>query len=278
MRQFKADLHMHSNWSDGSQTVSQLIIQGKTLGIKVMAITDYDTSEGQEEAMLEAGRQQVAVIPGITIAAFDPITKRKVFLLGYNCSDAPKMNDRLFPYLDERNNMSENAIKRIRKAGYDIDLKSVLTYAGKGNILYRQHIMHAMIDRGYCLSIYGELYNKFFGKDGIAKIDSHYIPVGDAVNLIKSCSGSAVLAHPYKYDSLGMLPKLKSEGLDGLEAFHPSHSMEQRQNILEAAKRYELFITGGSDTHGFYSERTTSISREEFAMDENHPLMKDIKI
>jgi len=274
MRQFRADLHMHSNWSDGSQTVGELIKQGKSLGMKVMAITDYDTSEGQEEVVREAGRQRVAVITGIEISACDPITKRKVSVLGYNCSDAKRMNDTLLPYLSERNNIADSAIKRIQKAGYDIDWEVASAYAGKGKILYQQHIMQALIDRGYCLAIYGELYDKIFGRDGIVRVDSHHIPVTDAVKLIKSCRGSAVLAHPYKYDSLGMLPKLKSEGLDGLEVFHPSHSPLQRQSLLETAQRYELFITGGSDTHGFYTERTDSRSCEEFLMDEDHPLLK----
>lgn len=269
---------MHSNWSDGSQTVVQLIEQGKELGLEVMAITDHDTAEGQYEAVLEGNRQQIAIILGIEISAYDPVTKRKVHILGYNYSDAKKMNDRLLPYLDERNNVSMNAIKRIQKAGYAIDLEDVQVYAGKGNILYQQHIMHALVDRGYCLSIYGELYDKFFGKDGIAKVDSCYIPVGEAVNLIKACNGSAVLAHPYQYNSLGMLPMLKSEGLDGLEFFHPSHSLEQKQYIQETAKRYSLFITGGSDTHGFNSERIDAMGCEEFFMDENHPLLNDIKL
>ena len=70
---------------------------------------------------------------------------------------------------------------------------------------------------------------------------------------------------------------LKSEGLDGVEAFHPSHSLEQKQSIQETAKRYSLFITGGSDTHGFNSERIDAMGCEEFLMDENHPLLNAAK-
>jgi len=265
---------MHSNWSDGSQTVSQLIYQAKTLGHRIMSITDLDTNEGQDEAVLEAKRQQIAVIPGIEISACDPITRRKVSVIGYNCSNAKKINDILLPYIDERNNIVMIVIKRIQKAGYAIDPEAVQAYAGKGKNLHRQHIMHALVDRGYCPSIYGELYDSFFGKEGIAKVDSNHIPAAEAVALIKSCNGSAVLAHPYRYESLGMLPKLKSEGLDGLEVFHPSHSLLQRQSLLETAARYGLFITGGSDTHGFYSERTDSPDNEGFFLDENHPLLK----
>lgn len=274
MKQLKADLHMHSNWSDGSQTVSQLIIHAKTQGFEVLAITDLDTNEGQDEAVLVGIKHQVTVIPGIEISAYDPITRRMVSVLGYHCSKTEKLNGILLSYIDERNNAVLIAIKRIQKAGYAIDPEAVQAYAGKGNILYRHHIMHALVDRGYSLSIYGELYEKFFGRNGIAKVDSHYISAVEAVKLIKSCSGSAVLAHPYLYDSLGMLPQLTSGGLDGLEAFHPSHSLEQRHSLYEAARRYELFITGGSDTYGFYSERNDLMSHEEFFMAQNHPLLK----
>ena len=274
MKQFKVDLHMHSNWSDGSQTVGQLINEGKAAGVEVMAITDHDTTEGQGEAIEEGYKQGVIIIPGIEISAFDPVTKRKIHILGYNYSNFKKIEERLHPYLEDRNAAAMTAVKHIQMAGYSIELEEVLAYAGKGGVLYPQHIINALTDRRDCMSTYDELINKLFGTGGAANIRNRYIPVREAVELIKSCNGMAVLAHPYLYNSLGMLPVLKTEGLDGLEAFHPSQSVEQELSIQATASRYGLFITGGSDSHGIYTETNGTRDGKDVFLCENHPLLK----
>jgi predicted metal-dependent phosphoesterase TrpH len=76
----------------------------------------------------------------------------------------------------------------------------------------------------------------------------------DAVRLIRDCGGLAVLAHPFQYDTMGFLPRLVELGLSGIEYKHPTQSPERQRAVREAARRYGLFLTGGSDFHGLYSE------------------------
>jgi predicted metal-dependent phosphoesterase TrpH len=78
----------------------------------------------------------------------------------------------------------------------------------------------------------------------------------EAVRLIRDCGGLAVLAHPFQYDSIDIIPQLVSWGLAGIEYQHHTQTPERQEAVIRAAMRYNLFLSGGSDFHGFYSEKT----------------------
>lgn len=265
---------MHSCWSDGSLTVPQLMKLGKKLGLSVMAVTDHDTMEGQEEVREEGKRQGIRTVNGLEISAWNPETGRKVHILGYNIQDERAVTIALRPYLLERHEAAKRAIRCAALAGYAIDEEDVLPYAGREKILYKQHIMHALADRGYTTSIYGNLYQKLFGKNGIAVIRGRYIPVFEAVRLVRECGGMPVLAHPYQYDSMDLVPQLLKYGLKGMEYSHPTQTGGRKIRVEETAMAFGLFLTGGSDAHGLYTETPAPPGTPEFSLDERHPLLR----
>ncbi|MDR0639736.1 MAG: hypothetical protein LBG27_12700 [Spirochaetaceae bacterium] len=146
------------------------------------------------------------------------------------------------------------ALDLIIKAGYPLCREDVLEYAALDGTVYRQHIMHALVDRGYAASIYGPLYTRLFGPGGLAAVTARYMSAEEAVRLIRNCGGRAVLAHPFQYDTMGFLPRLVERGLAGIEYRHPTQTPERQEAVIKQARRYGLFRTGGSDFHGFYSE------------------------
>jgi hypothetical protein len=85
-------------------------------------------------------------------------------------------------------------------------------------------------------------------------IDARYMNAEEAVRLIRDCGGLAILAHPFQYDTMGFLPWLVELGLSGIEYKHPTQSPERQRVVQKAVRRYGLFLTGGSDFHGLYSE------------------------
>ncbi|MDR1317292.1 MAG: PHP domain-containing protein [Spirochaetales bacterium] len=255
----KADMHIHSSWSDGSLPIALIVKIAKRRGLNAISITDHDTLAGQEEAREEGWKQGLRIIPGIEISAFDPANGKKVHILGYEIRDSLSVNRACLPYLKERGQANLKAIDKIRRADYLIDRADMRAYTGKQGILYRQHIMHALADRGYTETIYGALYTRLFGPQGLATTKSSYMPVREALRLIQDCGGKAVLAHPFQYDSLPLLPKLVEWGLAGIEYRHPTQTPHRIQQVQEKAGRYGLFLTGGSDFHGLYSEKPVSI-------------------
>jgi predicted metal-dependent phosphoesterase TrpH len=251
----KADLHVHSLWSDGSLSVAGIVKTAKALGLGAVALTDHDTTAGWEELREAGERRGLQTIGGIEVSAFDPDTGRKVHILGYGMEDPAAVERVCCPYLEDRCRASREALSLIRAAGYPLDEEDLAAYTGKGGVPYRQHIMHALADRGYTRAIYGPLYRRFFGPGGLAVVASRYMPAEEAVRLIVDCGGAAVLAHPFQYDSLGLLPRLAARGLSGVECWHPTQTPDRIQAVRSQAETYGLFLTGGSDFHGLYSEK-----------------------
>lgn len=269
----KADLHMHSTWSDGSMKVKEIVKTAKRAGLSVISITDHDSLQGQSEVKKYGEKYGVEIIPGLEISSYNPKTGRKVHILGYHIQQEDMVNKRLYPFLQERHQATMKALHIIMEKGYPIEEDDVTCRVGCGDIMYRQHIMHALMERGYTNSIYGELYQHLFGKDGIAKVTSSYIPVKEAVGLVLEAGGIPVLAHPFQYDSFDLLPELKSYGLQGVEYKHHTQTKERENKVLQAAKELELFVTGGSDCHGMYSEKPCPYGGIGFEMDREHPLL-----
>jgi predicted metal-dependent phosphoesterase TrpH len=253
--------------------IPHIVKLAKLIGLDAISITDHDTMANMREAADEGGRQNLRVLPGVEISAFNPDTGRKIHILGYLVRDAQALTNVCKPYLGARRRANLLALERVRAAGYPIDADDVSLYTGEGGIPHRQHIMHALADRGYASAIYGELYDKLYGQNGIAVAKSDYMPASDAVRLVKETGGFAVLAHPFQYDSMEYLPALVSFGLDGVECRHPTQTPERQAVVKAAAGKYGLFLTGGSDWHGFYSEKTIPLGAMDVRLSENHPLL-----
>lgn len=126
--------------------------------------------------------------------------------------------------------------------------------SGSTNI-YKQHIMHALVECGYTNTIYGELFNELFSPESanniLYKID--YPEPKEIIDAIHEAGGIAILAHPGHYDNFDLLEELIPQGLDGVEVWHPKNTPEQTERLKAVAKENKLLMTGGSDFHGMYS-------------------------
>jgi len=272
---FKVDLHLHSNWSDGSLGVSQLVRFAKTLGLDAISITDHDTMTSQAEALEEGKIQGLRIIPGVEISAFNPETGRKAHILGFNVRDMEGLERACRPFLEARHYKNLQSVDLVAAAGYPINRNDVKEYASLDNTVYRQHIMHALVDRGYASAIYGPLYTKLFGTGGLAVVKALYMSAEEAVRLVQDCGGLAVLAHPFQYDSMDFISRLAELGLAGIEYHHHTQTSEREDAVIEAARRYGLFLSGGSDFHGFYSEKSLPPGSAGTELGADHPLLAE---
>ena len=248
------DLHCHSKISDGSLGIEEIIGIARRRGLSALAITDHDAVVGSTRAVIVGKRLGIQVIHGVELSAIDPNTKRKVHILAYLCDTPDRLEE-----LCRRTNASRRAaatamLKKVLRY-YPILPESVARCASGSTNIYKQHIMHALIDAGYADSFYGETYQKLFSpENGCAYVPVEYPAVDEVINLIHSAGGLAVLAHPYTYDSIDLMKTLTAEGkLDGIEVWHPRNNDEQMALLLDFAHKNNLLTTGGSDFHGMYT-------------------------
>lgn len=267
----KADLHLHSTQSDGSLSPAKLIACAAALGIEVLSFTEHDTMQGFAAAEEAAIRRGIRLIPGVELSTIDPSTGRKVHILGYGIKDPQSIEAACSPLQKQKNEAAAIMVDELRKLGYPLDLADVAAYAGKTGILYRQHVMHALCDRGYETAIYGKLYQRLYHT--AFSMNLRYMSSSEAVKLIAAAGGLAVLAHPYQYDSLASIPELITHGLKGMEVFYPGYNQRQRKGLLDLVRQHHLFVTGGSDAHGLYSEKAQPLGCTKFDLERSHPLL-----
>ena len=245
----RADFHIHSVFSDGSDTIDELIGMAKEKGLDAIAITDHDTVAHLPEIPKDAG---VKVLGGVEISAIHRKTGIKAHILGY-CIRTPQVIAALTePLLHARNANSERLAEILAGNGYRIPFDKLARADGKH--LYKQHIMEWLVSTGQAPDMFGDFYRRTFKGDGICAIDIEYIDVEDAVAAVKEAGGLAVLAHPGEQQNFFLIPRLAGSGLDGVELNHHSCCPKDREVILDHAKRHGLFLTGGSDHHGRYAQ------------------------
>ncbi|WP_227013832.1 PHP domain-containing protein [Paenibacillus psychroresistens] len=253
----KADLHCHTNVSDNSFSIEEVIKQAKAADLTHLAITDHDTTAGIQEALLYGEQNQLQIIPGIEISASDPKRDRRAHILGlYIDPHHPALDNVCKPTLLSRQEATRQMVSIVADMGYNISWELVNSYAKTGTTVYKQHIMHALMDLGYCEEINGELQRKLFSRSakdaGKALIPLAYPSAEDAIRAIRKAGGVAVLAHPGQLGNFEAIEEWVSFGLQGLEVYHPSHSTADTELALQLAEKYSLAVTGGADYHGIY--------------------------
>ncbi len=255
-----ADLHCHTKLSDGSVGIEDLIVIAHKSGIDTIAITDHDCLAGTVRGQIIAKRYGVTVIPGVEISSFDNEAGKRVHILSY---------------LAEKPDRLEGICKRVsvarKRAGQIMMLKVaarfpvsndfIVNHASGSTNLFKQHIMHALVDAGYTNEIYGDLYNALFSPDSETNLLApiKYPEVKEVIDEIHGAGGIAVLAHPYKYNNIPELEKYIEMGLDGVEVWHPSATDENIEEASKLCKKHKLLLTGGSDFHGMYGRSTVTL-------------------
>lgn len=248
------DLHCHSKISDGSLGIDELLAIARRRGLSAVSITDHDAVVGATRAVVVGKRLGIPVIHGVEMSAYDPSRNRKVHILGYLC-DAPDRLEVLCRKMGQTRRAAATEMIRKVLRYYPITPDMITRCAAGSTTVYKQHIMHALVDAGYADGFYGEVYNKLFSPtDGCAFVPTEYPDVHEVIDLIHSAGGLTVLAHPYTYDSIDLMNELTEQHLlDGIEVWHPSADEHRVEHLLQLADENNLLKTGGSDFHGMYN-------------------------
>lgn len=244
----KADLHMHSVFSDGTDEVPAIVAKAKAAGLSLMSLTDHDTLKGVGLALEEGEKQGIKVLPGIEISTYAVC---EVHILGYNIDIN---NDRLLTRLaeieDKRHERIKAILTNLKKYNIELDEEKIFDRIGT---VGRMHIAKQLLAKGYCQTI-TEAFDRYLGERGIAYVPSKRITPLEGVKLIKAAGGLAVVAHPLIFCQKGKLDDLigglKTYGLDGLEVYYPTHTLDDTAKLYDLAKKNRLIATGGTDYHG----------------------------
>jgi predicted metal-dependent phosphoesterase TrpH len=244
------DLHTHSTASDGIYSPTELLKQAHEAGLRVLALTDHDSTSGLDEASEAALHLAIDFIPGIEINT--DVGKDEIHVLGYYLEyQRPEFQAILQVLRDARVHRGQRMVELLNQEGVHITWERVRQIA-QGSV-GRPHVAKALLEGGYVQSI-GEAFDKYIGQGCPAYVPRYKLAPADAIRLIRSANGLPVMAHPITVPGLDelrkWLPELVAEGLVGLETYYGPYTPEQVQELHELADQYHLIPTGGSDFHG----------------------------
>lgn len=255
-----ADLHCHTKLSDGSVGIEDLIVIANKSGINTIAITDHDCIAGTVRGQVIGKRYGVTVIPAVELSAFDNEAGKSVHIISY-LADSPDRLEAICRKTSVARKRAGQIMMLKVAARFPITSEFIINHASGSTNLYKQHIMHALMDAGYTDELFGELHHKLFSTDSENNIlaPTKYPDVQTVIDEIHGAGGIAVLAHPGKFDNFDEIEKYVEMGLDGVEVWSPFNTEEQTEALAELCKKKKLLLTGGSNFHGTYGEKTVTI-------------------
>lgn len=246
------DLHTHSDKSDGNLTPSELVDLAVSKDLAAIALTDHDTTEGLDEAIIRGFKTGLMVIPGVELSS--EYHGQDIHIVGLGIDHhQEEFCQKLHEFVDSRINRNQKMCKKLTEAGMPIDYDELIS-TFPDSVITRAHYARLMCEKGYVKSP-SEAFERYIGDHAPYFIPREKVTPMQAIELIRSADGIPVLAHPLLYgygkERLDKLVhELKDAGLVAMEVYYSTYSQSDERYMRALAQKYELLESGGSDFHG----------------------------
>lgn len=241
----RVDLHAHTCFSDGSDEPALLLEKAKRIGLRAVAITDHDCTDGLSVIPPEG----LELVPGVELNV--TADEREIHVLGYFI-DPMKLDIREQMERD-REIRNQRILNLLRREGVEITLAELRAGKPVGN-LGRPQIADALVKRGL-FPDRSSAFRAWLAEGKPYYVRRSYLSPEEACALIRTAGGRAVLAHPMQYkltdDALrALVRRCREAGFSGLEVRYTGYGPEVQDMLFRLAEEYGLCPTGGSDYHG----------------------------
>ena len=249
----RADLHIHTFYSDGLQSPDDVATIAKNNGVELISITDHDTALAYPEIFSCCEKRGVKAVYGIEVSAYE--NGVRLHTLGYGISPEHPIYKTFLKELVEGSFIrAEDMVSKLKKGGIAISMDNVLKHRKSENApIHSMYVARAGAEK--CNIANPFAFQKEYLSNGKIGYSEVCRPTPErAVEVITACGGLASLAHPgrielAKEEVIALVERLVPLGLKGIEAYHSAHTPQETAYYTNMAKEYGLFVTGGSDTH-----------------------------
>ena len=227
-----ADLHLHTNFSDGTFTPEELAAHGKKNHLAAMALTDHDTVEGCARMAAACEAEGIEFITGTELTA--ELRGNELHLLGYGMDvENQKLLAETGRFQLVRQNRIREMVARLNQLNVPLKAEAVFALANCRSP-GRPHVARALVQAGLCGSL-DEAFERFLKVNRPAWVPKCKMSAPEAIALIHQAGGVAVMAHPGLNRTDEIIPELVAAGLDGIECFHSKHSAGTANHYLQMA-------------------------------------------
>ena len=249
------DFHLHTDVSDGSDTVEGLYHKILQSGVHTFSVTDHDMMEGTlEMEKLTAENPDLMFIRGIEFSCITPV--KKCHILGYNFDPSNEIFQKIYHHGIHLR--QEKTQKRMDFWKNELGLELTEEEANwlrSQKSPGRPTFGKIILDRGLAPDM-GTAIRQFVSP---CKVGNDRIDATDAINAIRSAGGITVWAHPLGGEGekrltteefYAQLQTLIQSGIQGLECYYSRYTKEEIDFLLNEANKHHLLVSGGSDYHG----------------------------
>jgi predicted metal-dependent phosphoesterase TrpH len=259
----RAELQSHSRYSDGALAPAEVVALAAAAGVELLALSDHDTVDGVDEALVAAREAAIEIVPATEISAVDA-DYEDLHVLGYRIDHHdPQLLARLADARADRELRAERMAGLLVELGFAVDDEPLAERRAAGKPVGRPHLAAAVLAApANSVRLADE------GHDDVSSfIPAYLIPgapayarrtrptVVEAIGWIHDAGGVAVWAHPFwdvEEDAavLAAIERYRTAGLDGVECFYVTHSEAQTRLLSETCAELGLLATASSDFHG----------------------------
>ena len=248
-----ADLHCHSNVSDGILDPITLAERAHEKGVQLWALTDHDELGGLARAAATAESIGLAFVAGVEIS----VTWRNETLHIVGLKIDPE-NETLIAGLERtragRTRRAHEMAAQLAEVGIPDAFEGALNYVGNPDLISRTHFARYIVEINRCDEVH-EVFTKYLvvGKPGY--VPTQWATLADAIAWIRAAGGVAVIAHPgrYKLNDAALrdlFTEFKELGGAAIEVVTGSHTRDQYKRFANYAKEFDFMASRGSDFHG----------------------------
>lgn len=257
---FRADLHCHSCYSDGTDRPSTLIDLAVQAELSGLSITDHDTIAGYAEALPYAQSVGLRLLTGVEFSAAyngDPI---HVLGYGFRLDDA-EISTLCRYHFERRKKRNMRILENLTHLGYPCryDELEQMSHVNAqvnpcdpdrcGQILGRPHIALLLIQKGVVATM-REAFDRLLGEGKPAFDPGEPVCVEETIRVIHAGGGKAILAHPHLIKRKSIVRHMLTLPFDGLEVYYADLPLQQEEKWLKIVQQRHWLLTGGSDYHG----------------------------
>ncbi len=257
------DLQAHSRHSDGELPPAEVVRLAAAAGVRLLALSDHDTTAGVDEALHAGAELGVRVVPATELSSVDPAGE-DLHILGYGIEHHDeRLAERLATFRADRERRAERMALALRELGFELDESGIAARRRAGAPIGRPHLAQAVVGcpaNAERLAAEGlqdaSAFLVSYLMEGRPAFRGREIPtVTEAIATIHAVGGLAVWAHPFwdvedPAEVLATIDRFVAEGLDGVEAFYITHTEAQTTLLADRCEQLGLLSTGSSDFHG----------------------------
>ncbi len=242
---FRADLHCHSTFSDGTDAPETLIRMAIESGLSGLSITDHDTISAYPQALETARQHNFLLLPGVEFSASHQ--GNPVHILGYAFALGSEPLHRLCEkHRRRRLNRNRKILERLKGLGILIEESEL---GIEGHTVGRPHIANLMIERGVVSTI-KEAFDRYLGEGKRAYDPGEPVSIEETIETLHAAGGIAIIAHPHLIRRRTLVRYILKMPFDGIEGYYARFPPEVEREWVRIGTEKKWIITGGSDYHG----------------------------